>query len=230
MNISPRRWRATPESLTVYECTLDRSCRGGRSTAASEQCFDGHVGALCGACDDGYDFDLARNRCAKCSSAHEMMARVGNLFLLFALIAALVLFIYARYRERMRGLWQNTVSFMNEGRDATEQHEESKGENESDQSEAEVEARSRRKFRKSLFNKAKIIISTWQIAASTETVRPLFFSVNNPDLTLPGTVGPLASSLSAGLCENHAALQRSWPRESQCQKLSTPRASDSCPS
>ena len=37
-------WRATPASLTVYECSLDRACRGGDSTAVSEQCFDGHIG------------------------------------------------------------------------------------------------------------------------------------------------------------------------------------------
>ena len=32
-------WRAVPESLTVYECPMDRSCRGGRDATESQQCF-----------------------------------------------------------------------------------------------------------------------------------------------------------------------------------------------
>ncbi|KAJ8614593.1 hypothetical protein CTAYLR_004976 [Chrysophaeum taylorii] len=44
-------WRASHRSLKVYECPLDKSCRGGPSTKTSERCYPGHVGALCGACD-----------------------------------------------------------------------------------------------------------------------------------------------------------------------------------
>jgi len=131
----------------------------------SEQCFDGHIGALCGACDDGYDFDIGRNRCAQCSSSREMMARAGNLFLLFAIAAAVAVVLYARCRRQIRKLWASAVSFAREGFDSLESQKK-----EGLQSEVEARSRRRRKLRKSLFTKAKVVIAAWQIAASTETV------------------------------------------------------------
>ena len=195
--------------MTVYECILDRSCRGGSSTAASDQCFDGHTGALCGACDDGYNFDIARNRCAKCSGTRDIMVRAGNLSLLVRLLAALVTLLCMRFRRRVRWLRETVFLFMSQGLDALE-HKESK----EAPSEAAIEARSQsQKWRKSLLTKAKITIATWQIAASTETVR-----VHSPPRTFlirRDNTGPLASSISTDLCESSGTFSRAWPRDLQ---------------
>jgi len=119
-----------------------------------EQCFDGHIGALCGACDDKYDFDIAQNRCVSCSSSLKTAAHAGSLLLPCALLAASIsLLLRARFCQRMRWVWESALVFAKEGLGALE-HEEIK-----------------KKFRKSLLTKAKVVIAAWQIAASTVTVR-----------------------------------------------------------
>lgn len=80
-------WRATAQSLKVYECPFDRACRGGVTTAGSAECFAGHFGALCGACKSEYDYDIAQNRCAPCKHVSKMMRRVTIIFLLLVVIA-----------------------------------------------------------------------------------------------------------------------------------------------
>jgi hypothetical protein len=136
-----------------------------------------------------------------------MMARAGNLFL-FAILAAVAVVLYAQCRRQIRKLWESAVSFMNEGKALETNSEESKEEKGS-RSEAVAKAIwRRRKFRKSMLNKAKILIATWQIAASTETV-----SVSkNSSWTCLVDVGPLPSSLSADLCEGHEAFRRARSR------------------
>uniref|UniRef100_A0A7S3K1T8 Tyrosine-protein kinase ephrin type A/B receptor-like domain-containing protein n=1 Tax=Aureoumbra lagunensis TaxID=44058 RepID=A0A7S3K1T8_9STRA len=84
-------WRATRESETVYECPLDRSCRGGTSVKTSEQCFKGHRGALCGACADKYDYDFSRNRCTRCRSSREMLMRTANLVIIVVILTLVAL-------------------------------------------------------------------------------------------------------------------------------------------
>jgi len=172
-------WRATKHALEVYACPLDRSCRGGSSTADSERCYDGHVGALCGACDENYDFDVARNRCVGCTSAGEVLVRSGNLCLV-GLIAGLVgLALYARYCNRKRWRWQAAWVWLKESAlqgalsastDLGVAEGISEAIDEGDEVQDDDRARRKQRFRKSVLTKLKIIVAAMQIASSTDTV------------------------------------------------------------
>lgn len=97
-------WRPTNQSQTIYECPGgSKTCRGGTSTREKIQCFDGHVGALCGACKHGYDFDIARNRCTPCSALGVMLARVGNVSVI---VLTFFIVLYSAFRK-----WQWRLIF-----------------------------------------------------------------------------------------------------------------------
>ena len=112
-------WRATPEAMKVYRCPLDGSCRGGTSTNESEQCKHGHIGAVCGACDKNFDFEIGSNRCSKCASAQEMYKRAGNLALaLLGITAFLYLLCSWLYFRSVSG-GADATSASSGGADAT---------------------------------------------------------------------------------------------------------------
>jgi len=176
-------WRASRQSLKVYECWYDLSCRGGRSIDESDQCHSGHVGALCGACAEGHDYEISRNRCANCSSAREMFARASILFVLFFVSFAFVVAVCTRHCRRFP-----LVTFLNkvlkehvraglaaghevqalEDAAATMDAEEEKEAGEADDDEA-TKASRRRSLKRSIITKLKIIIAAMQIASSTDT-------------------------------------------------------------
>jgi len=178
-------WRATKEALKVYRCTFDRACRGGASTKTKSQCFRGHVGALCGACRSRYDYDIARNRCARCRGPQRMLVRAGNLALvLLALGAALlpvVLLVCVRKKVFVgHWLWTCLFFFLKEharggttGGAASGVAEDVEDEIERDEERRQSDSRRRkenRQFRKSLITKGKIIVAALQIASSTNSV------------------------------------------------------------
>ena len=90
-------WRATEQSLKVYKCPFDRACRGGKSTAGSDECYAGHIGALCGACSNGYDYDIGRNRCAHCTPVSKMIGRAGILFFILVVFALAILLCFRKF-------------------------------------------------------------------------------------------------------------------------------------
>lgn len=93
-------WRATRESLTVYQCHWNGACRGGPSVITASQCDRGHVGALCGACDKQYDYDVGRNRCVRCRGAKKTLLRAGNLAIAMFFGCILLFFWWRRYGRR----------------------------------------------------------------------------------------------------------------------------------
>ena len=70
------------------------------STVEDDQCKTGHHGALCGACDKGYDYELGRNRCTQCVEFLDMMERTAiqcvGVIIILALIIFLVAYMYHR--------------------------------------------------------------------------------------------------------------------------------------
>mmetsp|Transcript_2290 Transcript_2290/g.7733 ORF Transcript_2290/g.7733 Transcript_2290/m.7733 type:complete len:1105 (+) Transcript_2290:2193-5507(+) len=199
-------WRATKESLKVYECPRDRACRGGESTKDSNRCFRGHFGALCGACRVDYDYDVARNRCARCRGTHDMLARAGNLSLL--LLAAACACVASRCVVASLGVSaaagrtssiffksMRTAAFLF-AKDTARSGDATAGENfaiaedvEEDVARREEKTaekldersvrrqKERRRFRKSLLTKGKIVVAAMQIASSTNSV---LFQVRYP--------------------------------------------------
>ena len=151
LHVKEGRWRASSTALTVYECTFERSCRGGPSIA--DNCYSGHYGALCGACTKGYDFDNSRNRCAKCATTTEMLGRAANFIPLLIFFGLLVCVLYLRFKEQLRRVVLSVFLVVNDGVDALADHH-----------------KTQKDFRKSLLTKAKVVIAVWQIAASTVTV------------------------------------------------------------
>ena len=180
-------WRATKDALKVYECDLERACRGGRSSDTEQKCFRGHIGALCGACDDGFDYDIARNRCAKCVSTRKMIARAGNLFMLIVFLSAVVaLLLYAHGKK-----WHFKVMFLvmqEQARGGLSLGSEVKAmdhfantvDEEFEQRVDDVDVkRRRRSLRRSLLTKLKIIVAAWQIASSTQHI---YRQIRFPDI------------------------------------------------
>ena len=165
LNVKRGWWRATRTSLRVYECPLDRSCRGGASTTM--QCFDGHIGALCGGCDDGFDFDVPRNRCARCVRFGDMMSR-GNFF--FLIVMTLTLAVLAYLRLRHGSWWTRTTTLVRDYLQGLGFLDEEDDEDVTQEGSNDVSIR-RRTFGKSIMGKIKIIITATQIAASIDTVR-----------------------------------------------------------
>ena len=88
--------------IVVWRCAQHASCRGGL-IAGSASCADGHTGALCGACLEGYYRGLVR--CEPCeSTANESRLGVQNSFLVAGLMAAMGLTAACRY------LWSDAIS------------------------------------------------------------------------------------------------------------------------
>ena len=176
-------WRVTRTSLTVYECPLDKSCRGGSSVDDSERCFQGHFGALCGACRKGYDFDIARNRCARCIGAGDMLIRAGFLLLQVALVCAFLLllckwlfpnvslrtiFFFLMKENALDGVGAETE--MNVVNDAEDEQKDDAQQAQEAQSDADEDNQEKRHLRRSVLTKLKIIVAACQIASSTDEV------------------------------------------------------------
>ena len=106
-----------------------------------------------------------------------MMARAGNLFLLFTLLSAVAMFLYVRCCHRKRWHWTAAFLLAREGAEISvveeileAKEEEDRQKTEPTKSDADARAK-RQKFRKSVLTKLKIVVAAWQIASSTETVR-----------------------------------------------------------
>ena len=240
LDVKSRWWRATRESLKVYECPLDRSCRGGNSTTESEQCFGGHVGALCAACDDDYDYNIGSNRCVGCTGARKMLTRAGNLGIILVLAIMLCSLLYARYghhiAEHSKVLWlvlaenaKDGVAPETEFGILEEAHvvitDEEKNEDEAKRPDLttrasptddtqEMELRRKLDARKKVLTKLKIVLAALQISPSTDAVRlsPDHLVQRRLILPAPANTGPRTSSLSKGFCETDANFQRAWSR------------------
>jgi len=176
--------------MKIYKCLLTMSCRGGSSTAESEQCFDGHTGALCGACKDGYDYDFVRNKCSRCATADKMMLRLSLIMFIGLLVAVLIGVLY--YKSRHKWQWSAAlILFKDQARAGismgTQLHTvneiESAMASDSMRSADDVEAKKRaqqsQNLRKSLLMKVKIVVAAWQISSSATTV---LFQVPFPPL------------------------------------------------
>ena len=170
-------WRATGTSLKIYQCPFDRACRGGTSTTVRSQCFDGHYGALCGACRRDYNYEVTSNRCRRCSGLLASVARLGNIcILLLCLLSILILLLYAlapvygvdRWsspRHLVRGAWHWATTYVDDVRPVVDN---------SNNITTNLDEQSRRarrqKLIKSIRTKMKLIIAAWQIGSSTQSV------------------------------------------------------------
>lgn len=65
--------------------------------------------ALCGACKSGFDYDAARNRCARCASLRQMLMRAGVLFSLILGLNLLVFLLCVSFRHRFSRLLLRTI-------------------------------------------------------------------------------------------------------------------------
>ena len=145
--------------------------------------------ALCGACRKGYDYDIARNRCAQCKSAGEMLSRAGLLCLLLMLLFVIVVMILARmfHGGSLRSLLRHIVKDHVGGDDGAEisagvelealeeinsaiENEEFKKEDGVASTTSEDTQEKRDHFRRSVLTKLKIIVAAWQIASSADVV------------------------------------------------------------
>ena len=160
-------WRASRESSKVYPCVLD-GCRGGNGSL----CTDGHTGALCGACTDKYDFDVAKNKCVQCSS--NLLLRAGNMLVLLIFIGILIAIVMSAPCHHGRSLSKHLFDIFLDELDLP-------GRDEADTKEPEEDPRAqkREKLRKSLLTKLKIIIAALQIAASADSI---LFQVHFPKI------------------------------------------------
>ena len=161
-------WRATKQSVTVYECPFGRAaCRGGTSTKIGNQCVPGHFGALCGSCRDDFDYDVGTDQCQRCTSFGGELSRVGTLGIL---VVVLVLVVGILTQVGVLRRWWHRVVIAG-----------AKvwlGDVEGAFDEDSVSTK-RQKLKKSILTKLKIIIAAFQIAASTQTV---FLQVRYPPI------------------------------------------------
>ena len=200
-------WRASKVSQRVYECPNDRACRGGSSTRTSHQCFHGHHGALCGSCKQGFEYNIASNRCSRCASTSVVLWRAGNIAMFLLVLFLVFTILRKRVPRYMAHVWtagalalqehaQGDAHGFGKGlddhlEDILEEDSESSEEESSDSSEDEEEEEvkddkivedkgaRRRGLRRSILTKLKIIIAVWQIGASAPTV---LFQVRLPEI------------------------------------------------
>ena len=150
-----RGWyRATSLSTRIYKCRLDGACQAGNST--SQQCDEGYRGALCGACSNGYDYDVVSNRCVACSTVSDFLARAGtvSIFLLIFAIIALVTW-WSRRHHLVRSTLHISAEVL--AVDVRRFF-------------GVVEDRRHAKFRRRFLTKLKIIVAAQQIASSVDYV------------------------------------------------------------
>ena len=170
-------WRNIHQGIGAVQTWI---CRVRFSCACLSVCVD--CRALSGACDKDYDYGIADGRCSKCSSAQFVLKRVV-LCVAVAATIAVAAFLWAwcrhwcsdRLPEIMRehatadggielaGFFHHvTTPLAGEGAH--------KGD-EAPREERQREMNSRRRrLRRSLLTKIKIVLASWQIAASTEMV------------------------------------------------------------
>ena len=137
--------------------------------------------ALCGACADGYDYDVGRNRCAACpKTAWEMLGRVGNLSLL--MVMAVAGLTYAAYHWDLHSTVAAEV--------------------------ASVHARrlfdlgdlppDKEKHRRKILTKLKIVVATMQIASSVDYV---LFRIHFPTMfAVASRLGRVLTVVDVGTC------------------------------
>ncbi|KAH8075790.1 hypothetical protein JL720_10497 [Aureococcus anophagefferens] len=87
MDLKKNFWRASIDATSIYECTLEESCKGG----ANSSCARGHKGPLCGACEAHYFYDTAANRCVDCGNKIEARGDniIGTVLAVLFVVAAI---------------------------------------------------------------------------------------------------------------------------------------------
>jgi hypothetical protein len=109
--VLPSFWRTTRTSTDVRHCFSPEACLGGPDPEQS--CAEGHTGAYCGVCEEGYSAvgsSLSGMTCVECTGDSSSTVKMGVGFAVLLLIA----FGVAVYCKRRRGAASSTADALAE--------------------------------------------------------------------------------------------------------------------
>lgn len=101
LQLEPGFWRTTSTSTDVRHCPSPDACVGGSDT--SGYCAEGHTGAYCGVCLDGYSevgTSLTGMTCVECTGGNKATVALGAVVLAVLLIAPCVYFWLKRRKSQ----------------------------------------------------------------------------------------------------------------------------------
>ena len=100
LELEPGFWRTTSTSTDVRHCPSPDACVGGSDT--SGYCAEGHTGAYCEVCVDGYSevgTSLTGMTCVECTGGNKATVALGAVVLAALLIAPCVYFWLKRRKS-----------------------------------------------------------------------------------------------------------------------------------
>ncbi|GMI31435.1 hypothetical protein TeGR_g2949 [Tetraparma gracilis] len=100
LELEPGFWRTTSTSTAVLHCPSRGACVGGSDP--SGYCAEGHTGAYCGVCLDGYSevgTSLTGMTCVECTGSNKATVALGAVVLAVLLIAPCVYFWLKRRKS-----------------------------------------------------------------------------------------------------------------------------------
>lgn len=91
--IAPGYWRNDSLSEDIFECSLRENCLGGNDSGT---CKDGHIGRLCGVCNETW-FRNGQYSCTQCGSPTQAM--IFGILNMIGLLIFMVIIVVLSYRS-----------------------------------------------------------------------------------------------------------------------------------
>jgi hypothetical protein len=95
--LAPGFWRVSRDSIDIRQCFSPDACLGGPDPEVS--CAEGHTGAYCGVCVDGYSevgSSITGMRCVECTGRNTHTVVIGAVLLSILLLLPCFYFFYKR--------------------------------------------------------------------------------------------------------------------------------------